>query len=58
MIGRSCPIIIASASAALYQAVLPLNPANALPILAAELIKAYSTSDRPCGPALVGNARM
>ena len=57
MIGRKRPITIASASAMLYQAVLPLNPANALPLLAAELVNAYSTSDSPCGPAFSIDAR-
>ena len=51
MIGKKRPTTIASASAVLYHAVLPLNPANALPLLAAELVNAYSTSDSPCGPA-------
>ena len=40
MIGRNRPITIARASAVLYQVVLPLNPANALPLLAAVLVNA------------------
>ena len=40
MIGRTPPMTIANASATLYQVVLPLNPANALPLLAAELVNA------------------
>lgn len=40
MIGRKRPITIASASAVLYQVVLPLKPPKALPLLAAELVKA------------------
>ncbi len=57
MIGRNRPTTIASASAVLYHVVLPLNPAKALPLLAAELVNAYSTSDSPCGPALSIDAR-
>ena len=34
----------------MYQVVLPEKPAKALPLLAAELVNAYSTSESPCGP--------
>ena len=37
--------------------VLPLKPAKALPLLAAELVNAYSTSESPCGPAFSIDAR-
>ena len=47
MIGRYLPATIASASATLYHVVLPLKPAKALPLLAAELVNAYSTSNKP-----------
>src|SRR3981189_2371510 len=50
MDGETRPTPIASASAALYHTVLPLNPAKALPLLAAELVNAYSTSQSPRGP--------
>jgi hypothetical protein len=40
MIGMNLPATIANANATLYQVVLPLNPPNALPLLAAELVKA------------------
>ena len=35
-----------------HQVVLPLNPAKALPLFAAELVNAFSTSDKPWGPLL------
>jgi hypothetical protein len=40
MIGMNLPATMASASAMLHQVVLPLNPPDALPLLAAELVKA------------------
>jgi hypothetical protein len=40
MIGMNLPATMASASAMLYQVVLPLNPPDALPLLGAELVKA------------------
>jgi hypothetical protein len=43
MIGRNRPMTIAMASATLYHVVLPLKPAKALPLLAAELVNAYSS---------------
>ena len=57
MIGRKRPTTIASARAMLYHTVLPLKPAKALPLLAAELVNAYSTSESPCGPAFSIDAR-
>ena len=37
----------------LYQVVLPLSPAKAYPLLLAWEVKAYTTSERPCGPGLL-----
>ena len=56
MIGRNRPATIASASAMLYHVVLPEKPAKALPLLAAALVNAYSTSESPWGPALAWRA--
>ena len=41
----------------LYQSVLTLRPANAEPLLLPAEVKAYSTSEKPCGPELSIAAR-
>ena len=51
-IGRNRPSTIARPSAVLYQSVLTLRPAKAEPLLLAAEVKAYNTSDKPCGPEL------
>ena len=56
-IGRNLPNAIASPSAVLYQSVLTVIPANAEPLLLAAEVKAYNTSDRPCGPVFSMPAR-
>ncbi len=41
----------------LYQTVFTEMPANALPLLFAAEVNAYSTSENPCGPVLSIPAR-
>ncbi len=41
-----------SPSAVLYSVPLTVSPANAEPLLFDAEVKAYSTSDSPCGPVL------
>ena len=41
----------------MYQTVLTLIPANALPLLLPAEVNAYSTSDSPCGPEFSIEAR-
>src|ERR1700723_2493778 len=49
---RNRPASIVMPSVRLYQGVFALMPANALPLLAAELEYAYKISENPCGPLL------
>ena len=51
-IGRKRPSSIASPVAVSHHGVFTVMPPNAEPLLLAELVKAYRTSERPCGPVL------
>ena len=51
------PINMARPSVVLYQGVLVLSPAKALPLLPAPELYAYRISPSPCGPALFNPAR-
>src|ERR1700722_10694594 len=49
---RNLPINISIPIVRLYQGVLALIPANALPLLPAPLEYVYRISEKPCGPLL------
>src|SRR5271169_4193759 len=52
IINRNRPTSMSSPIVRLYQGVLALIPANALPLLPAPLEYAYRISERPCEPPL------
>src|SRR5262249_57315133 len=52
IMNRNLAISISMPIVRLYQGVLALIPANALPLLPAPLVYAYRISEKPCGPPL------
>ncbi len=52
MMNRNLAISISRPSVRLYQGVLALIPAKALPLLPAPLENVYRISEKPCGPPL------
>jgi hypothetical protein len=52
MMNRNRPTSIVIPLVRLYHGVFALMPANALPLLAALLVKVYRISPNPCGPPL------
>src|SRR2546428_10911240 len=52
MMKRNLPTSMSRPMVRLYQGVLALIPAKALPLLPAPLEYAYNTSEKPCAPLL------